>query len=86
MTIGPILVRSFVRSNKNKSLIDQAELDSNPTHASIRHPDGRESTVSVCNLAPCPEGQVIHPTSTKEPDIIHPTSLTYTKEPDREDL
>lgn len=30
-------------------------LDSNPTYANVRNPSGRESTVSVRELAPCPE-------------------------------
>ena len=56
MKPGPVLLRRFVRSHKNEPLVDQVELlDCNPTYASIKYPDGRESTVSVRDLAPCPE-------------------------------
>ena len=58
MAPGPVLLRRFVRTNKNEPLVDQVELlDVNPTYANIRHQDGRESTVSVRDLAPYPEDQ-----------------------------
>ena len=50
---GTDLLRRFVRSIKNDGLVDKMELvDVNPTYARIRHPDGRESSVSIQNLAP----------------------------------
>ncbi|XP_076033006.1 uncharacterized protein LOC143020468 [Oratosquilla oratoria] len=59
MTPGPVLLRRFVRANKNEPLVDQVELlDVNPTYANIRHQDGRESTVSVRDLAPYSKRQV----------------------------
>lgn len=68
--------------NKNEPLVDEVELiDSNPTYANIRHTNGRESTVSVRDLAPCPEGQVVRPSVTEEPSIVHPAC---TKVPDGE--
>ncbi|XP_048577994.1 uncharacterized protein LOC125559879 [Nematostella vectensis] len=52
---GPVLLRRFVRANKNDPLVDQVELkDANPTYAHIQYADGRESTVSLRDLAPCP--------------------------------
>ena len=58
MTPGPVLLRRFVRANKKEPLVDQVELlDANPTYAHIRHQDGRESTVSVRDLAPYPKVQ-----------------------------
>ena len=52
---GPVLLQKFVRASKNDDLVDKVELiDVNPTFASIRYPDGRESTVSLQDLAPCP--------------------------------
>lgn len=81
MTPGPVLLRRFVR-NKNEPLVDEVELiDSNPIYANIGHPDGRESTVSVRDLAPCPEGQVVLSRVIEEPSIVHPAC---TKEPDGE--
>ena len=64
MKPGPGLLRRFVRSHENEPLVDQVQLlESNPTYASIKYPDGRESTVSVRDLAPCPESE-----ETPEPD------------------
>ncbi|XP_068215913.1 uncharacterized protein [Palaemon carinicauda] len=48
MLSGPVLLRKFVRTSKNELL------PANPTYGNIRHPSGRESTVSLCDLAPCP--------------------------------
>ena len=36
-------------------------MEANPTYASIRFADGRESTVSVSDLSPCP-----HPPAAEE--------------------
>ena len=47
-----VLLKRFVR-NKSESLCDEVELlDANPKTALVRFPDGRESTVSVSDLAP----------------------------------
>ena len=55
---GPILLRRFVR-NKNEPLVDEVDLiEANPSFAKIRYPNGRESTVSVNDLAPCPPSPV----------------------------
>ena len=52
---GPVLLRRFVRLSKNDPLVDQVQLiDVNPTYAHIKYQDGRESTVSLRDLAPCP--------------------------------
>ena len=52
---GPALLRRFVR-NKADPLCDEIEhLEANPNFAYIRYPDGRESTVSTEDLAPCPD-------------------------------
>ena len=51
---GPVLPRRFVR-NKSPSLVDTLELlEANPNFAHIRFPDGRESTISVTDLASLP--------------------------------
>ena len=52
-TPGPVLLRRLVRQRKSDPLVDEVELiESNPKYAHIRHPDGRESTVSLRHLAP----------------------------------
>ena len=60
MSPGPVLLRRFVRSSKNDPLVDQVELlDANPTYANIRYSNGRESTVSIRDLAPSPRSKII---------------------------
>ena len=52
----PVSLRRNLRSSKHDPLVDQIELvDVNPMYANIRYQDGRESTVSVRDLARCPE-------------------------------
>jgi len=51
----PVLLRRFVRLSKNDPLVDQVELkEANPTYAHIGYTDGRKSSVSLRDLAPCP--------------------------------
>lgn len=58
-TPGPIMVRRFVRHTKNDPFVDEVELtEVNPSYAHIRYPDGRESTVSVKDLSPCPRTNI----------------------------
>ena len=53
---GSVLLRKFVRSNKQDGLVEEVELTHlNPTYAHIRYTDGRASTVSLSDLAPCPK-------------------------------
>ena len=47
---GPVFLRRFVWSSKNYKV---ELIDVNPTYTKIRYPDGRESTVSLQDLAPC---------------------------------
>ena len=59
---GPVLLRRFVR-DKSEPLCDKVDLiEANPNYALIRYPDGRESTVSVTDLAPFPKISPIPPT------------------------
>ena len=56
---GPVFLRRFVR-NKSDPLVDEVELlHANPSYAHIRYPDGRESSVSLNDLAPCPSGSAL---------------------------
>ena len=55
-----LLIR-HVRTSKNDPLINQVELRQvNPTYAHVKYMDGRESTVSLRDLAQCPQasGQI----------------------------
>ena len=50
---GPVYLRKFERSSKSDDLVMKVELiECNPMYAHIRYPDGRESNVSVRDLAP----------------------------------
>lgn len=50
---GPVLLRRHVRSSKYEPLVDEVELlEANDKYAHIRHQNGRETTVSVQDLAP----------------------------------
>ena len=52
---GSVLVRKFMRSNKQDNVVEEVELTHfNPAYAHIRNKDGRESLVSLSDLAPCP--------------------------------
>ena len=54
-TPGNVMMRRFVRNSNNDPLVDEVELTSvNPAYVHIRYPDGRESTVSLKDLSPCP--------------------------------
>ena len=55
LTPGPVFLRNFVRHSKDDPLVQEVTLlHSNPKYANIRYPDGRESSVSLHDLAPCP--------------------------------
>ncbi|KAK3881237.1 hypothetical protein Pcinc_014319 [Petrolisthes cinctipes] len=50
---GSVLLKRQVRTSKTDPLIDEVELiHANPQYAHIRHPDGKEDTVSIKHLAP----------------------------------
>ena len=54
LTPGPILLKRHVRRSKYDPLIDEVELlDANPSYAHVKLQDGRETTVSLRDLAPC---------------------------------
>ena len=54
-TPGPVLLRKFVRAGKNDDLVQRVDLvEANPMYARIKYPDGRESNVSLRDLARCP--------------------------------
>ena len=48
-------LRLFVRSSKSEPLVDEVEIvHVNPTYTNVRNSSGREMTVSLKDLAPCP--------------------------------
>ena len=72
-TSGPVLLRKFVQAHKNDDLVEKVQLmEANTTYASIRFADGRESTVSVGDLSPCP-----HPPAAEERQPTPAESVRY---------
>lgn len=50
---GPVLVKRHVQQSKYDPIVEEADLlDANPQYAHVRFSDGRESTVSLRDLAP----------------------------------
>jgi hypothetical protein len=61
---GKVYLKNFTRNSKREPLVQEVELlESNPHYAFIRFPDGKESTVSVKNLAPNPNQENIETTN-----------------------
>ena len=62
------MLRRFVCNSKNDPLVDKVELTSvNPAYAHIPYPDGRESTVSLKDLSPCPSPEYNLPSPPSHP-------------------
>ena len=77
LTPGPVFLRKFVRSSKHDDLVEEVELTHvNPTYACVRHNDGRESTVSLSDLAPYPRNDENQQSTSSQPAI--PTEHTDT--------
>lgn len=51
---GPVLLKRHVRTSKYDSVVDKVDLlHATPNYAIVRMPNGRESTVSLKDIAPC---------------------------------
>ena len=67
-TPGPVLLRRYVRASKQEPLVDEVELlEANTHYAHVRHGSGRETTVSIRDLAPFGEVKI---TGSSEPDVL----------------
>ena len=79
------MLRKFVRSGKNDDVVRKVDLiEANPMYARIRYPDGKESNVSLRDLARCPiddeEGSSRPSMKIKENPIL---SITKKLEPNQ---
>jgi transposase InsO family protein len=71
-----VLLRKFVRPNKYEPLVQEVQIvDVNPQYAHVRFPDGRESTVSLQDLAPLPSNTQ---NNQYQPSVIEPNDAMPT--------
>ena len=79
---GKVFLKRHVRSLKFEPLVDEVDLlEANPNYAHIRHSNGRESTVSLCHLAPLgsqPEVIIEHSQSN---DFVHHDNINEYNRP-----
>ena len=55
-TRSKAFIKRFVRHSRSDPLVDEVEImHVNPNYAQVRCPNGREMTVSLRSLAPCPQ-------------------------------
>ena len=77
MSPCPVLVCRFIHANKNDPLVDQVDLqEADPTYPHVRYLDGRESTVYLRDLAPCPCSPVCF--GCAQPPPICPEGISQT--------
>ena len=70
---GKVLHKRHVRQSKYEPLVEEVDLiEANPNYAYIRYADGRESTVSLRDLAPRGSDNV---------DRVEPVLPSYNEEP-----
>ena len=76
LTPGPVYLKRNVRTSKYDPIVDEVELvDANPQYAHVRLPDGRESTVSLRQLAPVGEERQVEAAPSGLPGIDLPLTL-----------
>ena len=62
---GPVWLKRHVRGHKTDPIVESVDLlHANPEYAFVRHPDGRENTVSLRDLAPTPDSARVQPPET----------------------
>ena len=76
LTPGPVYLKRNVRTSKYDPIVDEVELvDANPQYAHVHLPDGRESTVSLRQLAPVGEERQVEAAPSGLPGIDLPLTL-----------
>ena len=61
---GTVFLRKFVRTSKSDDLVRKVDLiEANPMYARVRYPDGRETNVSLRDLARCPNDRDVEETN-----------------------
>ena len=78
---GPVLLRKHAR-RKDESPVDEVELlRANPSHAVVRFPNGRESSVPLSDLAPLLTSEAVETPQTIMPTVDRETPPTTLLEP-----
>ena len=54
-TLGSVMLRKCLQNYKNDELVEVQLLDANSQYKNIRYRDGRESSISLSDLSPCPQ-------------------------------
>ena len=76
-----VLLKRHVRKSKYDPLVDEFDLiDVNPEYAHVRFSDGKESTVSVRDLAPCgiiSDNNIEQVNAYDESIMTRPKSITF---------
>ena len=68
---GTVFLRKFVRTSKSDDLVRKVDLiEANPMYARIRYPDGRETNVSLKDLAGCPNDRDVEETSVEGRELV----------------
>ena len=82
---GPVFLKRHVRNRKTDPLVEPVELlEANPTYTHIQFPDGRESTVSIRDLAPALPSRDTQNTEcrvTAEQPIVQPPAPVISARP-----
>ena len=82
---GPVFLRNFQRTSKSEPLVEEVELlQANPTYAFVRFPNGRESTVSLRDLAPCPRQSTKQSVDEGSPLEVQAAPINLEKQEDSE--
>ena len=77
LTPGPVYMKRNVRSSKFEPLVDEVELlTANPQYAHVRLQNGRETTVSLRQLAPMGETIESPTVETEEPSTLETSEPT----------
>ena len=64
-------LRNFVRNSKNDDLVKRVQLlEATPAYARVRFPDGRESSVSLQDLAGYPRDQTLPGDPALPPQVV----------------
>ena len=85
---GPVLLRRHNRQSKFDPFVEEVELlEANPSYAHIRHCNGRETTVSLRDLAPCAETIEKHLIEHSPPDeSCRNTEVTHAERPSCDEI